>query len=77
MEFWVFFFGVRGQYTIFLHSLPENENYPAARESYYLLAVVRNNNFVWGSTPWKVIFYPKGLRPPACSARQHPVLSFS
>ena len=49
-------FRVRGQYTIFLHSLPENLNYPLARESCHLLAVVHNNIFLRGSTPWKRIF---------------------
>ena len=54
-EFYAFVFRVRGQYTIFLHSLPENGNFRLAHESFNLLAVVRNNNFLWGLTP-QVIF---------------------
>ena len=55
-EFYVFVFRVRGQCTIFLHSLPENGNFRLAHKSFHLLAVVRNNTFLWGFNPRKVIF---------------------
>ena len=55
-EFYAFVFRVRGQYTIFLHSLPENGNFRLAHESFHLLAVVRNNNFLWGFTQQKSFF---------------------